>query len=112
MLFDHLSIGPSPTNERCAQVGEPDYAERSRRECRAYVRQLRRVLGDEPAKASLAVKANPHDFGTYREVVCYFDPSDRAALDYAFRAEELAPAEWDDEARTELGLAPTIRVTA
>ena len=31
-MFDHVSIGPSPTNAECAQVGEDDYHERSREE--------------------------------------------------------------------------------
>jgi pyruvate dehydrogenase complex dehydrogenase (E1) component len=103
-MFDHVSIGPSPTNEQCAQVGEDDYHERSVKECRAYVRQLRRALGEEPEGASLAVKSNSHDFGVYREVVCYYADNCHEAVDYAFRAEEQAPAEWDDEARAELGL--------
>ena len=103
-MFDHVSIGPSPTNEQCAQVGEDDYYERSVKECRAYVRQLRRALGEEPEGASLAVKSNSHDFGVYREVACYFADNSQEAVDYAFRAEEQAPAEWDEEARVELVL--------
>ena len=103
-MFEHVSIGASPINEPCAQVGAPDYHERSFKETRAYVNQLRRVLGEEPEGASLSVKSQPHDFGAYREVVCYFDGNNPVAVDYAFRAEEQQPTEWDDEARAELGL--------
>jgi hypothetical protein len=102
-VFEYVSIGPSPTNEQCAQLGEDDYHERSVKECRAYIRQLRRVLGEEPEGSSLSVKSHLHDFGSYREVVCYHDDRE-AAVDYAYRAEEKAPAEWDEIARQELGL--------
>ena len=103
-MFEHVSIGASPINEPCAQVGAPDYHERSFKETRAYVNQLRRVLGEEPEGASLSVKSQPHDFGAYREVGCYCDGNNPVAVDYAFRAEEQQPTEWDDEARAELGL--------
>ena len=103
-MFEHVSIGASPINEQCAQVGAADYHERSFKETRAYVNQLRRVLGEEPEGASLSVKSQPHDFGAYREVVCYFVDNNPAAVDYAFKAEEQQPTEWDEIARQELGL--------
>jgi len=35
---------------------------------------LRRTLGNEPPGARLAIRENPHDFGTYLSVVCHYDP--------------------------------------
>lgn len=35
--MDYLSLGPTPAEEGCAQVGAPDYVERATRECRRYV---------------------------------------------------------------------------
>jgi hypothetical protein len=90
--------------EACAQVGSPDYWEQARKECRAYVALLRRALGPEPDGASLSVQSNPHDFGTYLSAVCYFDPANEAAIDYALRCESAGPQEWDEQARQELSL--------
>jgi len=67
-MRDSLSIGSSPANEDCAQVGSDDYNKRARAETRAFVHQLRRVFGTEPEGARLKVKPNQHDFGTYLEV--------------------------------------------
>jgi hypothetical protein len=101
-MQDCMDVGCAPTEEDCAQVGREDYIDRARRECRAYINQLRRLFGDEPEGARLSVKSNPHDFGTYFSVVCYYDPDQPAAVEYALRCEGQGPREWDDEARREL----------
>jgi len=64
------------------------------------------VIGPEPDGASLAIKSNPHDFGTYLSVVCHFAPDVAAALDYALRCESDGPQDWDEVARSELNLNP------
>ena len=97
-----IDVGSSPTDESCAQVGSPDYYPRARRECRVYIRQLRRMHGPEPDGARLAIQRNPHDFGTYLSVVCHYEPTKQASIDYAFRCENQSPANWDEEARREL----------
>lgn len=101
-MTDWLDIGSSPPGESCAQVGSNDYAKRACRECRAYINQLRRALGPEPSGAELGIRSNPHDFGTYYSVVCYYDPANNQAVEYAFKCESKGPEEWDDEARREL----------
>ena len=98
--MDYLEIGPSPALEECAQVGSDDYANRTRKECRAFINQLRRTFGLEPAGAKLFIKANPHDFGTYYEVACRFE--DEASQEYAIKLENEMPERWDAEAKTEL----------
>lgn len=100
-MRDYLTIGCSPVEEDCAQVGGENYAETARRECNAFRDQLRRQFGNEPDGARLAVKAFPHDFGTYYEVVCWYE--DEASAEYAFRLEAETPKRWDDEARKVLG---------
>lgn len=50
----------------------------------------------------MLVKQNPHDFGTYLNVNCSFDPDDKAAVEYAFRCEREFPRNWDDDARAYL----------
>jgi hypothetical protein len=104
-MRDFISLSPTPVCEDCAQVGSADYHERARKECSAFVAQLRRQLGPEPRGARLDVKAFPHDFGTYYMVVCYFDTDLPASEDYAFKLDAEAPEEWDTEARQALGLA-------
>jgi hypothetical protein len=104
-MREWIDIGSSPPEENCAQVGTDDYYPRARRECRAYIALLRRTLGDEPPGASLAIKSNEHDFGTYLSVVCYYDPEHEAAIDYAFRCESEGPQEWDEAAKAELSEA-------
>ena len=95
MPRDFMTIGSSPTDEPCVSVGEPDYSRRAREECNRFIELIRKVLGEEPPGAHLAVKSFPHDFGTYMEVVCYFDEDNPAANEYAYRCEADAPARWD-----------------
>ena len=101
-MKDFIDVGCAPTHEDCAQVGTDDYYHRARRECRAYIGQLRRLLGEEPEGARLSVRNNPHDFGAYLSVLCYYDANIQGAIDYAFRCESEGPDEWDDQARREL----------
>jgi hypothetical protein len=103
-MQDHLDLGSTPAREACAQLGSDKYQSRARRECRAFINLLRRAMGDEPAGARLAVKSNPHDFGSYLSVVCYFNDSDPVAIDYAYRCESDGPQFWDEQARTDLHL--------
>ena len=77
----------------------------ARKECRAFIGQLRRQFGVEPTDSTrLIVKSNPHDFGTYHEVAVCFDEDDEAAVEYAYKLEGSLPEYWDDEARVELGI--------
>jgi hypothetical protein len=101
-MREYLNIGSTPSDEACAQVGSHDYSERSRAECKAFVAQLRRVFGTEPDGAVVTVKSFPHDFGSYREVVCYYDDGLPLSVEYAFKLERETPERWDDEARKEL----------
>ncbi len=103
MAYDILAIGPAPSEESCAQVGDPDYPERSRRECRVFLRMLLRLFpASQSLEARLVVKTFPHDFGRYREVCVQFAPSSQEALGYAYHIESNAPARWDTLARYEL----------
>lgn len=96
MKREYLELGQTPANEPASQVGEPNYRVNAQRECRAFIQAIRNYLGPEPDGAELAVKSFPHDFGHYLEVVCYYDPQDDAAVNYAFRCEAKAPLTWAD----------------
>jgi len=105
-MIEYLNIGPVPWGEACAQVGSQDYDRRSRRECVAFLNQIRRVAGPEPAGAALVIKSFPHDFGSYREVCCRYSDESDPASDYAFDCESHEALElWDDQALSELGLS-------
>ena len=97
-MKDCMSIGSAPCNENCVQVNpEGDYHEAMRAECRRFLELIRKKLGVEPPGARLAVKANPHDFGTYYDVVCWFDDEYEEARHYALRCERDAPTTWEDD---------------
>lgn len=101
-MRDTMSIGSTPCDEDCAQVGTDNYARRARVECKAWINQLRRHFGDEPEGAQFRVQANSHDFGVYYDVEICFDDNYPQAVEYAFKAENDAPARWDNAAHDEL----------
>lgn len=95
-MRDLTYCGTAPPDEPCAQVGAPDYYERARAECAAWRNALRLRFGPEPEGARLAIKTNAHDFGSYLEVVCYFEEGNEAAADYAYKCEGEGPATWEE----------------
>jgi hypothetical protein len=110
-MRDFVDIGGTPHDEECAQIGDsfPHGQELNKLECRAYILALRRHYGPEPDGASLVIKANPHDFGTWREVRCTFERENEAAREYAYKVENglrfwahgclSAPVVYDDRGR-------------
>jgi hypothetical protein len=46
-MRDYLTLGPTPSDEECAQVGAPDYSERARLECGRFAEQIRRHYNGE-----------------------------------------------------------------
>ena len=69
-------------------------------ECQRFIELIRETLGPEPEGAELAIKSFPHDFGTYYEVVIWFDPNDAVALAYAVRCDDDTPRTWKGEVET------------
>lgn len=69
-MNEFLEIGPAPTNECCAQIGHtPEFEQVNRLEVKLYRAALMAKYGLPPKGCELTVKANQHDFGTYRELV-------------------------------------------
>lgn len=102
-MKDYIDIGPTPPGEDCEQLG-PNYdGAKARRECNAYIAQLRRTFGDEPDGARLSVKRHNHDFGEYIDVVCHYDDEKPASMDYAYKCEGDGPENWDNAALVTLG---------
>jgi hypothetical protein len=101
-MRDYVSIGPTPCEEECAQLGQDDYREKAIAECKRFIALLRKTFGDEPPGARLAIKWFDHDFGQYCEVLCWFDSDNIAATDYAFRCEKQTPLTWKGGRRDQL----------
>ncbi len=94
-MENYFTLGPTPRDESCACVGEDDYMPRARAECKRFIALLRKKFGPEPEGAHFAVKSFMHDFGTYHEVVCWFDTDISESVEYAQRCEDDAPATWE-----------------
>lgn len=107
----YLDISATPAEESCVQVGSENYPYWAKLECLTLIGQIRRQLGPEPESAKLITKANPHDFGTYYEVVINYDDDYPDATTYAFDCEAgRMGTEWDAEAKRQLaeaGYPPT-----
>lgn len=93
-MRDYISVGAAPPDEDCAQIGQPGYRELAIAECKAYIQALRNKLGPEAEGARLTYRGFEHDFGTYYEVICFYDSARPEAEDYAFRCESNGPATW------------------
>lgn len=115
--MEHIYIGPVPCEEACAQVGDPNYYEKAKPECKAFIRQLWRTIEKEkgltsdsaPDSFCLTIKSEQHDFGLYHEVVAKFDENDETAMELAYWVESNTPMNWDAQAKRELGLT-TVQV--
>ena len=97
-MRDWIPIGSSPSGEDCIQVGSKNYYEEAKKECKRFIEEIRRVCGPEPedSTAVLRIKSNPHDFGTYYEVICEFDSEDEIGIDYAYFVEGNSPEFWNE----------------
>lgn len=96
-MRDYLEIGSTPADEDCAQVGQPDYAEKARAECKRFIEQIERHY-PSPELGYLKIKSNRHDFGTYYEVVAVYDNEDEASTQWAYAIEgdeKNVLANWD-----------------
>lgn len=101
-MRDYITIGSTPYDESCAQVGKPNYSKQMRIETTAFIAQLRRVhpepdFPDAAFSPYYAVKSFPHDFGSYHEVCAIFDSDHEASVKWAYDAESLDIPNWDSE---------------
>lgn len=94
--MDYINIGPVPAEEDCAQVGSADYHRNARKECQRFADGIIHFFGTPPVGARVSIKSFPHDFGSYLEVIVYYDENVSAAVDYAFRVEAECPGTWQE----------------
>lgn len=107
-MIDTLTLGATPADESCAQVGSNDYHERAKVECQVYRRQLLRMykavhkVNELPEGCTLKITNESHDFGTYHEVGARYNEVFPFSVEAAFWFDGNLPSHWDDEARKEL----------
>lgn len=94
-MTDHMSIGCTPSGEKCTGVGDPNYHSLAMAECQRFMAQLHKTFGQPPPGARLHIHANNHDFGVYHEVCVVYDDSNEKATNYAFKLEAECPEYWD-----------------
>lgn len=102
--MEYIELGPTPSQENCAQVGTDEFALQAPKEMKAYMNQLNRMFPEVANSKTLAfaIKWFPHDFGTYGEVVIKYLPGNEEE-DIVYKIERELPEYWDTEARMELG---------
>ena len=101
-MRDYISIGPVPASESCTQVGAENFYKDSHIDCEVFANMIRREFPEIPAGVRIATKSFPHDFGTYYEVVVYFEDENEEQRDYAYKVEGKIYDYWDDTAIEEL----------
>lgn len=102
-MKEYMEIGPCPSNETCAQVGQDNFIVEAKKEMSAYVDQLYRTF-PEVLNMGINFKSKwfPHDFGTYGEVCIFWDADNEKADSYVYEIEKQLPEFWDEEALAEL----------
>jgi len=107
-MIEYMEIGSCPCDEDCAQLGSKDYDYRKRAniELTAYRYQLYRMFPEvsNTGQMKFAIKWFPHDFGTYGEVVIYWNDDSEVETQLAYKVEGNLPENWDEEAIKELSL--------
>lgn len=103
-MLEYMEIGPVPCEEDCAQVGQSDFRKIASKQMDAYISQLKREFATRLDVIDFGKKWFNHDFGTYGEVVVYFNPDDEYSTKSAYFVESHLPMNWDDEAIEELNL--------
>ncbi len=100
-MKDFVILGPIPPYESCEQVGDNCDYNKMREECRIYRNQLIRMF-PLTTKGYFGIKSFSHEFGTYMEVVAYYDDADQDSLDWVYNIESNLPLNWDEIAKKEL----------
>lgn len=96
-MIDYVTLGPSPVDEDCVQVGCDDYQSQAKAECRRFKELLKKKFGEPPFGAWFKIKGFPHDFGTYYEVIIEYTDTEEEAEEFAYHCENNLPQTWEDD---------------
>lgn len=100
-MTEYFILGPVPSDEDCAQVGDENFRQRATLEMDAYINQLYRLFPDADSCGVIFTKKwFNHDFGSYGEVIANYNNDEGFA--FVLNVELNLPSYWDDEAREEL----------
>lgn len=94
-MRDYIALGTAPIEEYCASLGESDYYEKVEPEARRYIALLEELFGEPPGNARWGIKSFAHDFGTYYEVVIYFEDESNEETEFAYSVENNLPETWE-----------------
>lgn len=104
MFDDYITLGPTPPEEDCVQLGQPNYNFLTKLEVNAFINQLEREFSHwvENDWVLFDKKWFNHDFGRYCEVVVYYKSDDEVSRGCALSIDRHHRYTWDDEAKKEL----------
>ena len=99
-MIDYLYLGPTPSDENCAQVGDDNFREQCNKEMEMYIDQLKRLFPEVAGYKGMRFKKHwqQHDFGSYGEVVITYNDEDEEESTLALRIEWNLPKKWDEVA--------------
>lgn len=103
-MRDEFHLDTTPYEESCEQIGPNFNYNQAKKEAQVFIAQLIREFGEPPATAKFRIVSCRHDFGDYLSVVLDFDVDNEEESTYACRVENEIPANWDEQACTELGI--------
>lgn len=96
-MISEFSLGTTvPHEEPCIQLGKPNYSAFSKMEANALTEQIVRELGEPPGGCKMKLSTNPHDFGTYYDVVLEYDDSKADNVEWMLKVESSIPYKWDN----------------
>lgn len=93
-MRDYVNIGITPSGEDCVQVSRTEnYMPAMRKQAERFKTLLEKAFPPQ-GSGYLSIKSFPHEFGSYLEVVAYFDDADEASQKWAFDLEGSVPETW------------------
>lgn len=95
MSKEYISLGTTPIEETCSQVGEENYYQKGIEEGLKFITQLEKEFGQPPQGAKFKLMDCPHDFGNYVDLICEYDPANLEACQYCFNIEINLPEKWE-----------------
>ena len=104
-MKDYLYIDTTPCNEKCTQIGDPDYYAKARAEGRRMIAQIDKhyPLPENAIMGYTILKSESHEFGSYYQIKIIFDDECELSTNWAFSIEgdSLGALEyWDEEIQT------------
>ena len=99
--MEFLVIGTAPAKE-IVPSAKPYQATLGKRVAEVFAKQVIRHLGSPPPGVRITVERIRYGSRSLYCAVCYYDPADGHAAEYAWRCETDVPTRWDQAARLEL----------